>query len=286
MKVQRIESSCDYESHNLSLISQQVYPKLSTYFVLWKEVERNACYFQPGSELSTLRRNIESKIEETRNILGTLNQHKNMLSEGQSKLSTLAKKKFLSVCHTSISETEENLTKCLMDLNDILPKMIRKLQKRKSNLNVKASNKRPIDIICLNAHKSWSECMEEILGDDRFNLKTFTHEDFDKTKQFFDWLVMSGNEFCYIEELLTRLNKSSEDKNYVEKILLENLPLIKLTLDCSVSILIDTEVLLTSPNLLFTVMKMSKSRTVIKQPRTPIKFSRPVKKQRVPGSGR
>ena len=209
-----------------------------------------------------------------------------MLSEGQSKLSTLAKKKFSSVCHTSISETEENLTRCLMDLNDILPKMIRKLQKRKSNLNVKASNKRPIDIICHNAHKSWSECMEEIQGDIRFNLKTLTYEDFDKTKQFFNWLLMSGNECCYIEKLLTRLNKSSEDKNYVEKNLLENFPLIKLTLDRSVSILIDSEVLLTSPNLLFTVMKMSNSRTVIKQPPTPIKFSRPVKKQRVSGSGR
>ena len=92
-------------------------------------------------------------------------------------------------------------------------------QKRKSNLNVKASNERPIDIICHNAHKSWSECMEEIQGDIRFNLKTLTYEDFDKTKQFFNWLLMSGNECCYIEELLTRLNKSSEDKNtlYMEE---------------------------------------------------------------------
>ena len=285
-KVKYLGSSIS-EEDNISILAEQMLPNIKTYQELSHQVDDNAKYFQARSEFSSLKDQVASKIQKTKDDLEDLVENAVLMTDGVKNISIPEKRKLLEYCLRKRSECIENLSKTMDSLNCLLTQMIRKLQKRKSNLKMRS--KSGFKIISKNSDKSWDQCLAQVIEEETDGIRKFSLEDFVRTVHYFEWLSKTGNEYCQTEDLLKRLNKPACDKEFVERILLEKLPIVKLRITRGVSVLIDAEVLFTTPKLIYTLMKMSGKKKQEENQSTgetpPPKFSVPVH-SRAKGSGR
>ena len=273
----------DEEGSNLVIFSKRVGPKLEVFQNLVGLVDQNAVYFQGNSQFSNRRENTENVLNETREILENLVQNYVLLEDDMDKMSASERRKMVDFCKSNISEGKQQLSKVLDRLYNCLEEMNRKLKKRMSHIKVAKTSAGKLKIVSKNSDKNWEECIEKIeeQGEGLYNFKV---EDFEQAQHYFDWLGRNGHEFCYTENVLKRLNKPNEQKKFVERVLVEKMPVVKLILRGKKSVLVDADTLFSSPRLICDLMKMSKKEEGCSEPAPPV-MSR-LEKKRKPGSGR
>ena len=134
-KVKYLGSSIS-EEDNISILAEQMLPNIKTYQELSHQVDDNAKYFQARSEFSYLKDQVASKIQKTKDDLEDLVENAVLMTDGVKNISISEKRKLLEYCLRKRSECIENLSKTMDSLNCLRTQMIRKLQKRKSNLKL------------------------------------------------------------------------------------------------------------------------------------------------------
>ena len=124
------------EEDNISILAKEMLPKFKTYQELSHQVDGNAKYFQSNSKFSSLRDEVTSKIQKTKDDLEDLVENAVLMTDGVKNISIPEKRKLLDYCLRKLSVCVENLSKTMDNLNHLLAEMNRKLQKRKSNLKM------------------------------------------------------------------------------------------------------------------------------------------------------
>ena len=136
-------------------------------------------------------------------------------------------------------------------VNFKLRKRIRSAKSYKSKASFQILNSKKVD-------KSWEECVNILEKRSDHHLK-FSTDDFMKTKSYFEVMSKDGHEYCRLEDFMDFMNMQCKDKLYIQRTLVENLPIICLKVADSQTLLVDAEVFFSSPKMMCDLIKVENS---------------------------
>ena len=135
---------------NLDVVCQKVNPMIEDYLNKDRPLSDKATYFQPKSTLSM-------KKEEASDLIGETKKKMETLYEYETK--TIAElSKFVAHCSEKSLQLKNELIQNLLNLQVLLEDLIRRYNKRISNLKIKTAGDL-IDIRAENSDKSWEDCI-------------------------------------------------------------------------------------------------------------------------------
>ena len=220
-------------------------------------MDKNCNYYQRNSELNQELQAVERSLALLSSQFEGLVGNNCRLEEKTSGMKTSQNLLFRQYCANQALSFKNEITKTAFELIDLFPKINRRLQKRISNLKVRGETKY-VEIEAPNASKTWSECRAS-LGTKTINngLCTLNSAEVERIEHFFDWLARSDYEGCQVQDILNLLNRPQAELKNLASLIIQNLPIIKLSKN-GVVILISAEEFFSSGEQLYTLMELFK----------------------------
>ena len=225
-------------NENLELMSLQTTPLLKTYFEKNRIVNENAKYFILNSKSSELKGLVENKVFHLKENLHELVEYTLIPKDLMDQKTLSEATKYLEFCDKKRREIEPKIILAAMELKNLLKDLNRRFDKRISNLNLKQKED-SVNITCVNGDKTWDQCMDAVESVTEGVFKV-SLEDFEKTKNFFNWLAREKHEYCIPKDVVDYLGWPISSARFLTKIMVQSFPIIHLKRG-PLSVLVDAE---------------------------------------------